>query len=330
DRLRGGDIDLMCAARHITPEVINFMATHGRGLICLAVTPERAAQLGLTLVNPGTERQTGRPFARSIEAAQGVSTGISAADRAHTVKVAIADGASAADIHSPGHVFPLMARDGGTLVRAGHTEAAVDISRLAGLNPSGVICEIMNEDGTMARLDDLISFARKHDLKIGTIRDLIAYRMRHDHLVERLSERAFTSDYGGQWRLLTYRNRIEGNEAYVLQKGHIVPGEPTLARVHPISVFDDVLGRPGPRKRTLQRAMQAIGAHGSGVIVILTGRIGTGEWQPGEEQRNIGIGSQILADLGVTEMILLSNSRPDLVALEGYGLAIKDFHPIPE
>ena len=223
-----------------------------------------------------------------------------------------------------------MARDGGVLVRAGHTEAAVDISRLAGLNPSGVICEIMNEDGTMARLDNLVAFARKHDLKIGTIRDLIAFRMRNDHLIQRLGERSFESDYGGQWRLITYRDRVAGNEAYVLQKGHVVPGEPTLARVHPISVFDDVLGAPGPRKRTLQRAMQAIGTHGSGVIVILTGRVGTGEWRQDEELRNIGIGSQILVDLGISEMVLLSNSRPDLVALEGYGLTITNFHPIPE
>jgi 3,4-dihydroxy 2-butanone 4-phosphate synthase/GTP cyclohydrolase II len=330
DEDRENEGDLVIPAQMATPQAINFMATHGRGLICLALTRERVEQLALTPMSRTNREAMQTAFTVSIEAREGVTTGISAADRARTISVAIDASKGPDDIVTPGHVFPLMARDGGTLVRAGHTEAAVDISRLAGLNPSGVICEIMNEDGTMARLDDLIGFARKHDLKIGTIRDLIAYRMRHDHLVERLSERAFTSDYGGQWRLITYRNKIEGNEAYVLLKGHIVPGEPTLARVHPISVFDDVLGRPGPRKRTLQRAMQAIGAHGSGVIVILTGRIGSGEWQPGEEQRNIGIGSQILADLGVTEMILLSNSRPDLVALEGYGLAIKDFHPIPE
>ncbi|MEM8725362.1 MAG: 3,4-dihydroxy-2-butanone-4-phosphate synthase, partial [Pseudomonadota bacterium] len=194
-----------------------------------------------------------------------------------------------------------------------------------------VICEIMNEDGSMARLDDLVAFARKHDLKIGTIRDLIAYRMRNDHLVERIDERAFESDYGGQWRLITYKNKISDNEAYVLQKGHVTPGEPTLARVHPISVFDDVLGQPGPRKRTLQRAMSAIGEHGSGVIVILTGRVGSsGGWTQDEEIRNIGIGSQILADLGVHDMILLSNSRPDLVAIEGFGLTITDHQPIPE
>ncbi|MEO1731546.1 MAG: 3,4-dihydroxy-2-butanone-4-phosphate synthase, partial [Pseudomonadota bacterium] len=191
--------------------------------------------------------------------------------------------------------------------------------------------EIMNEDGTMARLDDLVEFARLHNLKIGTIRDLIAYRMRNDHLVERLNESSFESDYGSQWKLLTYKDKVEGGEAYVLQKGHVIAGEPTLARVHPISVFDDVLGAPGPRQNTLQRSMSAIGQHGSGVIVILTSRVGSGDnWSKDEEIRNIGIGSQILVDLGIEDMILLSNSRPDLVALEGYGITITDFQTIPE
>ncbi|TAD73119.1 MAG: 3,4-dihydroxy-2-butanone-4-phosphate synthase [Sphingomonadales bacterium] len=330
DEDRENEGDLIIPAQMATPQAINFMATHGRGLICLALTKDRVDHLGLSPMSRNNKESMQTAFTISIEAKEGVTTGISAADRARTISVAIDAAKGADDLVTPGHVFPLMARDGGTLVRAGHTEAAVDISRLAGLNPSGVICEIMNDDGSMARLDDLITFARRHDLKIGTIRDLIAYRMRNDHLVERLSERAFTSDYGGQWRMITYRDRVAGSEAYVLQKGHVIPGEPTLARVHPISVFDDVLGAPGPRKRTLQRAMQAIGDHGSGVIVILTGRVGTGEWQASEEQRSIGIGSQILVDLGVTNMVLLSNSRPDLVALEGYGLTITDFHPIPE
>jgi len=330
DEDRENEGDLIIPAQMATPQAINFMAMHGRGLICLALTKDRVDHLGLQPMSRNNKESMQTAFTISIEAKEGVTTGISAADRARTISVAIDAAKGPEDIVTPGHVFPLMARDGGTLVRAGHTEAAVDISRLAGLNPSGVICEIMNEDGTMARLDDLVVFARKHDLKIGTIRDLIAYRMRNDHLVERLSERAFTSDYGGQWRMITYRDRVAGSEAYVLQKGHVVPGEPTLARVHPISVFDDVLGQPGPRKRTLQRAMQAIGDHGAGVIVILTGRVGTGAWQPGEELRNIGIGSQILVDLGVSDLVLLSNSRPDLVALEGFGLTITDFHPIPE
>ncbi|PKP89928.1 MAG: 3,4-dihydroxy-2-butanone-4-phosphate synthase [Alphaproteobacteria bacterium HGW-Alphaproteobacteria-14] len=330
DEDRENEGDLIIPAQMATPQAINFMATHGRGLICLALAKARVDHLNLQPMSRNNKESMQTAFTISIEAKEGVTTGISAADRARTISVAIDAAKGPDDLVTPGHVFPLMAREGGTLVRAGHTEAAVDISRLAGLNPSGVICEIMNEDGTMARLDDLMAFARKHDLKIGTIRDLIAYRMRNDHLVERLSERAFTSDYGGQWRMITYRDRVAGNEAYVLQKGHIVPGEATLARVHPISVFDDVLGQPGPRKRTLQRAMQVIGEHGAGVIVILTGRVGTGEWQHDEELRNIGIGSQILVDLGVSDMVLLSNSRPDLVALEGYGLTITRHQPIPE
>lgn len=331
DEDRENEGDLIIPAQMATPAAVNFMATHGRGLICLALDRARVDQLGLDPMSRNNKESMQTAFTVSIEAKEGVTTGISAADRARTVSVAIDATKGAEDIVTPGHVFPLMARDGGTLVRAGHTEAAVDISRLAGLNPSGVICEIMNEDGTMARLDDLIEFARQHDLKIGTIRDLIAYRMRNDHLVERIGERSFESDYGGQWRLITYRNTVSDGEAYVLQKGHVVPGGPTLARVHPISVFDDVLGAPGPRKRTLQRAMGAIGEHGSGVIVILTQRVGSSnEWSQDEQDRNIGIGSQILADLGVDDMVLLSNSRPDLVALDGYGITITDHMPIPE
>ncbi len=331
DEDRENEGDLIIPAQMATPAAINFMATHGRGLICLALDKARVDTLGLEPMSRNNKESMQTAFTISIEAKEGVTTGISAADRARTVSVAIDATKGADDIVTPGHVFPLTARDGGTLVRAGHTEAAVDISRLAGLNPSGVICEIMNDDGTMARLDDLVEFARLHNLKIGTIRDLIAYRMRNDHLVERLEESAFESDYGGQWRMITYRDRVSNGEAYVLQKGRVIEGEPTLARVHPISVFDDILGAPGPRKRTLQRAMQAIGTHGSGVIVILTNRVGSGaDWSQDEEIRSIGIGSQILADLGVHDMILLSNSRPDLVALEGFGITITDFQSIPE
>jgi len=331
DEDRENEGDLIIPAQMATPAAINFMATHGRGLICLALDKARVDELGLEPMSRNNKESMQTAFTISIEAKEGVTTGISAADRARTVSVAIDSSKGADDIVTPGHVFPLSARDGGTLVRAGHTEAAVDISRLAGLNPSGVICEIMNEDGTMARLDDLVEFARLHDLKIGTIRDLIAYRMRNDHLVERVEESSFESDFGGHWKLITYRDTVAGSAAYVLQKGHVVEGEPTLARVHPISVFDDVLGAPGPRQNMLQRSMSAIGEHGSGVIVILTSRVGTAaEWTKDEEIRNIGIGSQILADLGINDMILLSDSRPDLVALEGYGITITSFKSIPE
>lgn len=329
DEDRENEGDLIIPGQMATPDAINFMATHGRGLICLALDKTRVDALGLAPMSRNNRESMQTAFTISIEAKEGVTTGISAADRARTISVAIDATKGPDDVVTPGHVFPLAARDGGVLVRAGHTEAAVDISRLAGLNPSGVICEIMNEDGTMARLDDLIGFARKHSLKIGTIRDLIEYRMRYDHLVKRVDDSAFESDYGGQWRMLTYRNTVDGGEHYVLQKGHVVPGTPTLTRVHPISIFDDVLGKRGPRKRTLQRAMQAVGAHGSGIIVIITGRRATG-YSEQDEFRNVGIGSQILADLDVHEMILLSNSQPNVVAIEGYGLDIVGHMPIPE
>ncbi|KUO57364.1 MAG: 3,4-dihydroxy-2-butanone 4-phosphate synthase [Sphingomonadales bacterium BRH_c42] len=331
DEDRENEGDLIIPAQMATPTAINFMATHGRGLICLALDRTRVEQLGLEPMSRNNRTSMQTAFTTSIEAREGVTTGISAADRARTISVAIDAGKGPDDIVTPGHVFPLAARNGGVLVRAGHTEAAVDIARLAGLNPSGVICEIMKEDGSMARLDDLVGFARKHGMKIGTIRDLIEYRSRNDHLVERTQERSFESDYGGQWRLMTYRNKVDGSESYVLQKGQIVPGTPTLARVHPISIFDDILGQPGTRKRLLQRSMQAIGNHGSGVIVLITGRPAAPEsYREEDELRNVGIGSQILADLKVHEMILLSNSQPNVVAIEGYGLDIVGHMPIPE
>ncbi|WP_394728195.1 3,4-dihydroxy-2-butanone-4-phosphate synthase [Altererythrobacter sp. GH1-8] len=331
DEDRENEGDLIIPAQMATPMAVNFMAMHGRGLICLALDRARVDALGLEPMSRNHTEAMKTAFTTSIEAKEGVTTGISAADRARTISVAIDSTKGPDDIVTPGHVFPLTARDGGVLIRAGHTEAAVDISRLAGLNPSGVICEIMNEDGTMARLEDLMVFARKHGLKIGTIRDLIEYRMRNDHLVERIGDHSFTSDYGGDWRMLTYRNTVDDSESYVLQKGQVIPGEPTLARVHPISIFDDLLGKPGPRKRTLQRAMQAVGEHGSGVIVLITGRpAGNKGYSEEDEVRNVGVGSQILADLKVEDMILLSNSQPNVVAIEGYGLNIVATRPIPE
>ena len=335
DEDRENEGDLVIPAQMATPDAINFMATHGRGLICLTLTRARCEQLGLELMsrNNGTRHETA--FTVSIEAREGVTTGISAGDRARTVAVAIDAGKTRDDIVTPGHVFPLIARDGGVLVRAGHTEAAVDISRLAGLNPSGVICEIMRDDGTMARMDDLVPFARRHGLKIGTIRDLIEYRRRHDHLVSKVAEVPFTSDYGGDWRLLTYRNKVDGTESLVLQKGQVIPGEPTLTRVHTFSAFHDLLGQSGPRKRTLQRAMVEMGKAGSGVIVLLfnppeadPARGGGGG--PDMDLRSYGIGAQILADLGVHDMTLLSNAHRNVVAIEGYGLNIVGERPIPE
>ena len=333
DEDRENEGDLVIPAQMATPDAVNFMATHGRGLICLTMTKLRTEQLGLELMSRanGTRHETA--FTVSIEAREGVTTGISAGDRARTVAVAIDAGKTRDDIVTPGHVFPLIARDGGVLVRAGHTEASVDISRLAGLNPSGVICEIMNEDGTMARMDDLVPFARRHGLKMGTIRDLIEYRRKNDHLVERVAEVPFTSDYGGAWKLITYRNKVDGSDSFVLQMGHIDPAQPTLARVHTISILDDMLGQPGPRKRTLQRAMAEIGREGSGLIVLLIRPQESGEPGGGEARdmdlRAYGIGAQILADMGVHELILLSNAHRNVVAIEGYGLNIVGERPIP-
>ncbi len=332
DEDRENEGDLIIPGQMATPAAINFMAMHGRGLVCLALPTERIEALGLELMsrNNGTRHETA--FTVSIEAREGVTTGISAGDRARTVSVAIDAAKGQHDLVTPGHVFPLIARDGGVLVRAGHTEASVDISRLAGLNPSGVICEIMNEDGTMARLDDLFPFARRHGLKIGTIRDLIAYRRKHDHLIERIAETPFRSDYGGDWTLLTYRNKVDDSTSFALLKGRIVEGEPTLARVHTISLLDDMLGQPGPRKRTLQRAMAEVGREGRGVIVLLVvpREGGGGDGGPNDSDlRAYGIGAQILTDLGVHDMILLSNAHRNVVAIEGYGLDIVGERAIP-
>lgn len=334
DEDRENEGDLVIPAQMATPDAINFMAKHGRGLVCLTLTRERTEQLGLELMsrNNGTRHETA--FTVSIEAREGVTTGISAGDRARTVAVAIDASKGQQDIVTPGHVFPLIARDGGVLVRAGHTEASVDIARLAGLNPAGVICEIMNEDGTMARMDDLVPFARQHGLKMGTIRDLIEYRRKHDHLVERINEVPFISDYGGDWRLITFRNKVDGTDSFVLQKGKVEPGKPTLARVHTISILDDMLGQPGPRKRVLQRAMAEIGREGSGLIVLLIrpregGDPAGGGTAPDMDLRSYGIGAQILADMGVQDMILLSNAHRNVVAIEGHGLNIIGERAIP-
>jgi 3,4-dihydroxy 2-butanone 4-phosphate synthase/GTP cyclohydrolase II len=336
DEDRENEGDLVIPAQMATPTAISFMATHGRGLICLALTRERVEQLGLKPMSAanGTRHETA--FTVSIEAREGVTTGISAADRARTIAVAIDAGRGQESIVTPGHVFPLTARPGGVLVRAGHTEAAVDVSRLAGLNPSGVICEIMNDDGTMARLDDLVPFATKHSLKIATIRDLIAYRRRNDHLVEKRSEAIFDSAWGAGWKAMAFRNRATGTEQVVLQKGEIDPEKPTLVRVHLLAPLSDLFGRLGIRHGVLQRAMEIIDAEGAGIIVVLSLISESGyspmfdvmmgikphSEGPIDELRDYGVGAQILAELGVHDMILLTNSRQSLVALDGYGLSV--------
>ena len=343
DEDRENEGDLVIPAQMATPEKINFMAKHGRGLICLALTKRRVDELGLGLMSRhnGTRHETA--FTTSIEARDGVTTGISAADRARTIAVAIDSSKGKDEIVTPGHVFPLVARDGGVLVRAGHTEAAVDVSRLAGLNPSGVICEIMNEDGTMSRLDDLVSFAQLHNLKIGTIRDLIAYRRRHDHLVEKRAEMAFESKWGGQWKAMTFHNKATGDETMALVKGRIDPAKPTLVRMHTMSMFVDAFGEESERSGLLSGAMQLIASEGAGVIVVINRRMadsmsrfiearrdGKGAGAPEvEELRDYGVGAQILAELGVEEMVLLTNTHHALVGLEGYGLSIVDERAIP-
>lgn len=343
DEDRENEGDLIIPAQMATPDAINFMATHGRGLICLAMTKARVDQLGLELMSRanGTRHETA--FTVSIEAREGVTTGISAADRARTISVAIDASKNAADIVTPGHVFPLIARDGGVLVRTGHTEAAVDVSRLAGLNPSGVICEIMKDDGTMARMDDLVIFARLHGLKMGTIRDLIAYRRKHDHLIEKRAEMRFTSRWGGDWKAITFFNKATGDETMALVKGHISPDKPTLVRMHTMSMFVDVFGEENERAGLLSRSMEAIAAEGSGVLVLINKPMrgivsrfielraqGKGAGDPQvEELRDYGGGAQILTELGVHDMILLTNTHHTLIGLEGYGLSIVGERAIP-
>ena len=340
DEDRENEGDLIIPAQMATPDAINFMARYGRGLICLAMTKERVDHLGLPMMsrNNGTRHETA--FTVSIEAREGVTTGISAADRARTVAVAIDASKGPDQIVTPGHVFPLVARPGGVLVRAGHTEAAVDVSRLAGLNPAGVICEIMNDDGTMARMDSLVEFARNHKLKIGTIRDLIAYRRKHDHLVEKRAETRFTSRWGGDWTMMVFYNKAEGTEQTALVKGHIDPDKPTLVRMHMLSPFADVYGEPGPREDLIPKAMKIIDQEGSGVLVILNRRNANfasravqarenRDLSAMDELRDYGVGAQILTELGVQDMELLTNSHHTLIALDGYGLSIVGERPIP-
>lgn len=344
DEDRENEGDLIIPAQMSTPDAVNFMATHGRGLICLALTRERVEALGLDLMSRKNRTRHETAFTVAIEAREGVTTGISAADRARTISVAIDASKGADDIVTPGHVFPLVAREGGVLVRAGHTEAAVDIARLAGLNPSGVICEIMNEDGTMARFDDLIRFARKHGMKVGTIRDLIAYRRQHDHLVELRAETRFVSRWGGEWRAISFWNKATKSETMTLVKGHIDPSRPTLVRMHSMAVLEDIFAADTERAGLLEGAMRQIGDAGSGIVVLISrpmeDTISRAIRQNNEgnpikaieeappEQRDYGVGAQILAELGVRDMVLLTNTRHALVGLEGYGLSIVGEQPI--
>jgi len=329
---RENEGDLVIPAQMATPDTINFMAKHGRGLICLALTPERAKRLHLELMSRSNRTRHSTAFTVSIEAKEGVSTGISAHDRAHTVAVAIDPTKDYRDVMTPGHVFPLVAKDGGVLVRAGHTEAAVDLARLAGLYPAGVICEIMNDDGTMARLPDLVTFAQRHDLKIAAIADLIAYRLRYDQLVKRVAETKVNSAFGGEFDLKVYATTVDPAEHVALVKGDVASGGPVLVRVHALNTIDDVISTGERRETLVHKAMEIIGREGRGVVVVIresrpdaiSARL-VQEAGGGGQQRLIeyGIGAQILLDLGVREMVLLSNSPArKIVGLDGYGLTV--------
>jgi len=341
DEDRENEGDLVIPASAATPEAINFMARFGRGLICLAIDSPMNERLRLPLMaqQNGTRHQTA--FTVSIEARTGVTTGISAADRARTIQVAIDPNVDSRDIVTPGHVFPLLARDGGTLVRAGHTEASVDLSRLAGLPAAGVICEIMNDDGTMARMPDLVKFGQLHGLKIGTIADLIAYRRRTETIVERSYRTVLDSHFGGRFEMIVYRNRISGAEHVALVKGDIHDDVPVPVRMHALNIVKDLLAdsRHGP-VGSLEAAMKAVGEEGRGVIVLMRDAqpfsladrlraIDDGNAELNGELRDYGIGAQILNDLGVKKMVLLSNTKKTVVGLEGYGLTIVGQRAIP-
>ncbi len=329
---RENEGDLIIPAQMATPDVINFMVTNGRGLVCMPITQQRGDELQLRMMSDNNQSRNYTAFTTSIEAREGITTGISAHDRSHTISVAIDPTNQHTDIVTPGHVFPLIAKDGGVLVRAGHTEASVDIARLAGLNPAAVIVEIMNEDGTMARLPDLIPYAKQHGLKIGTIADLIAYRRKFDNLITLAHEGEFTSAFGGDYKMKVFSNSVDPVEHIALIKGDISGDEPVVVRMHALDVMKDVLTGGEDGKSTIQKSMEVIEKEGRGVIVLFreTEPDAISEMFAHKDDKKksgpprlveYGIGAQILLELGITKMELLSNSpAPTIVGLEGYGL----------
>ncbi|WP_397542387.1 3,4-dihydroxy-2-butanone-4-phosphate synthase [Roseovarius salis] len=334
---RENEGDLVIPAETADAGAINFMARHGRGLICLAIEAERADALELQPMAVRNSSRFETAFMVSIEAREGVSTGISAADRARTIAVAIDPRTQPADIATPGHVFPLRAQAGGVLVRAGHTEAAVDVARLAGRRPAGVICEIMNPDGSMARLPDLAGFADRHALPIGTITDLIAYRRRHDNLVRELVRDKITSFIGGEWCLRVFQDAPGGAEHIALSRGDVSDGNPVLTRMHVIDPLEDLLALNPTRWNQVADSMVEITREGRGAIVLLRDaapNVISAKFQAAETgrkiQRRYGIGAQILCSLGMRDIILLTNSpSPDLLGLDGYDLNLVGTRPIP-
>jgi 3,4-dihydroxy 2-butanone 4-phosphate synthase/GTP cyclohydrolase II len=338
---RENEGDLVIPAQMATPDAINFMAKHGRGLICLSLTQQRATQLRLEFMARQNEARNRTAFTVSIEAREGIATGISAHDRARTIATAIDPTKDYKDIVSPGHVFPLIAREGGVLVRAGHTEASVDLARMAGLFPAGVICEIMNDDGTMARMPDLVAFAQRHGLKIGTIEDLIGYRLRHDRIVRQVAKTSVDSLFGGSFDLHVYETTVQPVEHLALVKGDLSAPGPVLVRVHAVNVLADLLGigsSEGRRGALVEKAMAEIAREGRGVMVLIRDLRPKGvsssiaqnaerkkrkHGDPERRRVEIGVGSQILRELGVSDMVLLSNAPPSrYVGLEAFGLRI--------
>ncbi|MEP2031548.1 MAG: 3,4-dihydroxy-2-butanone-4-phosphate synthase [Paracoccaceae bacterium] len=329
---RENEGDLVIPAEAADAEAINFMATHGRGLICLTLPAERLEALGLPMMATHNSSRHETAFTVSIEAREGVSTGISAQDRALTVAVAIDENSTSADIATPGHMFPLRARRGGVLVRAGHTEAACDVSRLAGRNPSGVICEVMNPDGTMARLPDLVEFARTHGIKVGTISDLISYRRRFDNLVVETDQMTVTSEYGGDWTMRVFTDQIHEIEHVVLTKGDIKTDAPVLMRTHALDVSTDVLGLGPKPAGELPQAMRIIAEEGRGAVCLLRQprkALFKREEDGPRTLKRTGLGAQILSKMGIKELILLTDTPSTrYVGLDAYGLSIAGTRPL--
>jgi 3,4-dihydroxy 2-butanone 4-phosphate synthase/GTP cyclohydrolase II len=332
DEDRENEGDIIIPAEKCGSQEVNFMAKNGRGLICLALEKERIRKLGLPMMalNNNSRHQTA--FTISIEAREGITTGISASDRAKTIADAINPDNDQRNIVSPGHIFPLQARDGGVLVRAGHTEASVDIAKLANLNASAVICEIMNDDGTMARRDDLFKFAQKHQLKIATIAQLIKYRTKNDKLITKISENYINSEFGGRFTAIDYQNKIDNSRYKVLTYGTINPDLDILVRMHHLDFNNDILADNLGKNNNLAKSMKLISQYGLGVIVIFLDSTNSDLADKSQDNilRNYGIGAQILNDIGVKNMILLSRSQKSVIGLEGYGLKITDYKNLNE